>query len=71
MHLPGDPVNNAVRQNVIDQVNNLRDLDPILYQLYKKGEILIVGAVYDIHTGKVEFLEETLMNLPLPAQYRN
>ncbi|MCU0349503.1 MAG: carbonic anhydrase [Flavobacterium sp.] len=71
MHLPGDPVNNAVRQNVIDQVNNLRDLDPILYQSYKKGEILIVGAVYDIHTGKVEFLEETLMNLPLPAQYRN
>lgn len=30
-HLPGNPVNNAVRQNVIDQVNSLRDLEPILH----------------------------------------
>ena len=30
------------------------------------GEILIVGAVYDIHTGKVDFLPETLLNLPQP-----
>jgi carbonic anhydrase len=63
-HLPGNPVNNAVRQNVIDQVNNLRDLEPILHKKYIDGEILIVGAVYDIHTGKVEFLQETLLNLP-------
>jgi carbonic anhydrase len=63
-HLPGNPVNNAVRQNVIDQVNNLRDLEPILHKKYVDGEILIVGAVYDIHTGKVEFLQETLLNLP-------
>lgn len=65
-HLPGDPVNNAVRQNVIDQVNSLRDLEPILHKKYVDGEILIVGAVYDIHTGKVEFLQETLLNLPQP-----
>lgn len=63
-HLPGDPVKNAVRQNVIDQVANLRDLEPILHPQYEEGEILIVGAVYDIHTGKVEFLQETLLNLP-------
>ncbi|MEY4541720.1 MAG: hypothetical protein RLZZ306_3477 [Bacteroidota bacterium] len=63
-HLPGDAINNAVRQNVIDQVNSLRDLEPILHRKYIDGEILIVGAVYDIHTGKVEFLQETLQNLP-------
>jgi carbonic anhydrase len=67
-HLPGNPVNNAVRQNVVDQVNNLRDLDPILHKKYLNGEILIVGAVYDIHTGKVEFLSETLNNLPQPKK---
>lgn len=67
-HLPGNPVNNAVRQNVIDQVNNLRDLEPILHKKYINGEILIVGAVYDIHTGKVEFLNETLLNLPQPKK---
>lgn len=63
-HLPGDPVNNAVRQNVLEQVKNLRDLEPVLSRKFENGEILIVGAVYDIHTGKVEFLEETLLNLP-------
>ena len=63
-HLPGNPVNNAVRQNVIDQVTSLRDLDQILHKKYLKGELLIVGAVYDVHTGKVEFLQETLLNLP-------
>lgn len=69
-HLPGDPVNNAVRQNVIEQVNHLRDLEPILGAKYKKGEILIIGAVYDIHTGNVEFLQETLENLPLSHEYK-
>ena len=66
-HLPGSAVNNAVRQNVIEQVKTLRDLEPVLSRKYEKGEILIVGAVYDIHTGKVEFLEETLLNLPKPV----
>ena len=61
---PGDAVENAVRQNVIEQVKNLRDLEPILHKKYTDGEILIVGAVYDIHSGKVEFLKETLENLP-------
>jgi carbonic anhydrase len=64
----GDRVQNAVRQNVIEQVNNLRELEPILAKKFADGEILIVGAVYDIHTGKVEFLPETLNNLPQPKQ---
>lgn len=64
-HRPGNLLNNAVRQNVIDQVNSLRDLDPILHKKYLKGEILIVGAVYDIQSGKVEFLKETMENFPV------
>lgn len=32
------------------------DLKPILYRKHMNGEILIVGGVYDIYTGKVEFL---------------
>lgn len=63
--MPGDKVENAVKQNVIDQVSQLRDLDPILSEKYSKGEILIVGGVYDIATGKVEFLKETLTDLPV------
>ena len=60
----GDILTNAVRQNVIDQVQELRDLDPVLSRMYANGEILIVGGVYDLVTGKVEFLPETLKDLP-------
>jgi len=61
----GDKVSNTVRQNVIEQVNSLRSLEPVLSRKYDKGELLIVGAVYNIETGKIEFLEETLKNIPV------
>ena len=60
----GDLLTNAIRQNVIEQVNELRDLDPVLSKKYQKGEILIVGAVYGLGSGKVEFIPETLTDLP-------
>ena len=63
-NMPGDRLDNTVRQNVLDQVNELRDLEPVLSKKYKSGEVLIVGAVYQLHTGQVEFLPETLANLP-------
>lgn len=55
----------AVRKNVINQVNHLRDLEPVLSRKYQKGEILIVEAVYDLSLGEVVFLEETLQELPV------
>lgn len=64
--MPGNVLDNAIRQNVLDQVNELRDLEPVLAKGYKTGKILIVGAVYNLHTGQVEFLPETLSNLPKP-----
>lgn len=63
-YMAGDRLDNAIRQNVIEQVNELRDLEPVLSKRYKTGELLIVGAVYDLATGKVEFLPETLTSLP-------
>ena len=60
----GNMLENAIRANVIEQVNELRDLDPVLSKKYQKGEILIVGAVYNLGSGKVEFLPETLKDLP-------
>lgn len=69
--MAGDPLHNAIRQNVIEQVAELRDLEPVLSKKYKSGEILIVGAVYDLATGRVEFLPETLTNLPNPKTVAN
>ena len=60
----GDLLTNAIRQNVIEQVNELRDLEPVLSKKYQKGEILVVGAVYNLGSGKVEFIPETLTDLP-------
>jgi len=61
---PGDRLDNAIRENVLEQVAELRDLDPVLSKKFKNGEIMIVGAVYRLHDGHVEFLPETLKNLP-------
>ncbi|MTB53368.1 carbonic anhydrase [Lewinella sp. W8] len=54
----------AVRRNVIEQVNELRGLEPVLSRQFDRGEVLIVGAVYNLHTGAVEFIEETITSLP-------
>ncbi|MBA2744684.1 MAG: carbonic anhydrase [Flavisolibacter sp.] len=66
--MQGDKLENAVRQNIINQVMELRQLEPVLSRAYDRGELLIVGAVYNLSTGMVEFLEETLQNLP-PTQF--
>lgn len=64
----GDQVENAVRENVINQVNELRQLESVLARGYESGDLLIIGAVYDLATGKVEFLDETMQDFP-PTNY--
>lgn len=57
-HMEGDYLDNAVKANVAFQVVSLRKLDPILSKYYNKGQLQIVGAVYDLETGKVNYLSE-------------
>ncbi|PJZ83308.1 carbonic anhydrase [Leptospira harrisiae] len=57
-HLEGDWLEHAVKANVALQVSSLRKLDPILSKRYNNGEIQILGAIYDLETGKVSFLDE-------------
>ena len=54
----------AVRRNVVEQVDLLRSLEPVLSRRFDKGEVLIVGAIYHLDTGEVELLEETVTSLP-------
>jgi carbonic anhydrase len=54
---------------VIEQVNLLRGLEPVLSRSFDSGEVLIVGAVYDLHTGRVNFIEETITSLPKFKDY--
>jgi carbonic anhydrase len=54
----------AVQLNVLNQVNELRDLESVLSKGYNEGDLLIIGAVYDLATGKVQILEDSLNKLP-------
>jgi len=46
----------SILENVKLQVGKIRARSPLLAEMEKKGEIRILGAVYDIHTGVVKFL---------------
>ena len=56
--LPGDKVENAVRINVENVVAQLRSSKPILAELVEQGKLKIVGAVYSLDTGTVNWLPE-------------
>lgn len=53
---PGDPVDNAVCANVRLIVERLRTTGPILRELVATDKLRVVGARYDLDTGRVELL---------------
>jgi carbonic anhydrase len=52
-HASGDWWHNAVVENVRMNAEHLRSLDPILSEAVRKGQVEVVGAVYDLSSGKV------------------
>jgi carbonic anhydrase len=54
---PGDKLANVIKANVTEGVKKLQGLDPILSKMVKSGELMVVGGVYDLKTGKVEMVE--------------
>ncbi len=53
-------VENAIKENVRMEVQQLRDLEPVLAKRVREGSIKIVGGVYNLETGTVEWLKDTL-----------
>jgi carbonic anhydrase len=53
---PGDKLQNAIRQNVIDTVAKLKAATPILKAAFEQGKINIVGGIYRLADGKVEMI---------------
>jgi carbonic anhydrase len=51
---PGDKLTNVITANVKEGVKRLKSLDPILSKLAKAEELKVVGAIYQLSTGKVE-----------------
>jgi carbonic anhydrase len=55
---PQDVVEAAICINVRRTVDRLRQSEPILARLAQAGELALLGASYDLETGKVWLLEE-------------
>ncbi|HDZ05358.1 hypothetical protein LCGC14_0070010 [marine sediment metagenome] len=50
-----DFVDSVSVKNVELTIENIRNQSPVLAEMEEKGEVLIVGAMYDIATGSVDF----------------
>jgi carbonic anhydrase len=53
---PGDPLANAIRQNVVDTVAALKAATPILDAAIAQKKLKIVGAIYRLASGRVEMV---------------
>jgi carbonic anhydrase len=52
-----DFVDNVSKKNVQLTIDRIHAESPILTEMEKGGEIKIIGAMYDINTGEVDFFE--------------
>jgi carbonic anhydrase len=53
---PGDPLDNAIRQNVIDNVAKLKSATPILGAAVEQKKLKVVGGIYRLSNGKIEMI---------------
>jgi carbonic anhydrase len=52
----GDPLENAIKENVRQGVERLKALEPILAPKVAAGSARVVGGVYDLKSGRVTLL---------------
>lgn len=52
----GDTLNNAIRQNVIDNVGRLKSATPILGAAVDERRLKVLGGIYRLKSGKVEMV---------------
>ncbi|MCB0446888.1 MAG: carbonic anhydrase, partial [Gelidibacter sp.] len=50
-------VDTVAEKNVQLTIDRIHAESPILTEMEKNGEIMIIGAMYDINTGEVKFFE--------------
>lgn len=47
----------AIKENILMQVDQLKGLEPVLAKRVRAGSIRIIGALYDLNSGTIEFFE--------------
>lgn len=55
---PQDLLDASIRENIRTQVEQLKNLEPVLAKQVRKGSIQILGALYHLESGQVEFLQD-------------
>ena len=50
-------VNKVAEQNVFHTIERIKKESPLIAELEKTGKVKIIGGLYDIETGKVNFYE--------------
>ena len=53
---PGDLLANAIRENVLLNVEKLKSASPILSESVSSGKVQVVGGIYKLATGHVEWI---------------
>ncbi len=53
-------VHEVCESNVRHTIDQIRSKSPIIAEMERNGEIKIVGAIYDMSSGEVEFLEDAI-----------
>jgi len=56
MKEPGDLLANSIRQNVLDNIEALKTASPVLSDYVSSGKLKVVGGVYQLKDGHVEWL---------------
>ena len=51
-------IDQVTRMNVLYNIAYILQHSQVLKQLYDEGKIAVVGAIYDVKTGKIQFLDD-------------
>lgn len=52
-----DLLDASIRENIKTQVEQLKNLEPVLAKRVREGAVQIIGALYHLESGKVEFFQ--------------
>lgn len=55
-------VNEVAHANVEMTVQNIVDRSPVMRELVEAGELIVIGAMHDVRTGRIEFFEDSMIS---------
>ena len=56
-----DYVQAVAHENVEQTVRNMVERSPVMYQLVEDGKLIVIGAMHDVATGVVTFMEDSMI----------